>query len=291
MLKSIYDRIHGKAITMAVYTYILAWDNIIKENESKKKEESDTSDKVTKSPQKSDDILFTADFWKQDSVTYDQMLSYATSFLKRKLKFDSNGKKLPHTIYDTTRKTTYPIQMDIVDYFWETNMVKTMYAEQSIQSKVSRELKALTGMDIDNSILKSDADSAIVCVKRQYKPYAISDKRKAIIDELVQNINEVDEDNQLCFARLKKDVVYLLGNGAVVLFFEDKSHLDGTITFLEKFVGSSFLCDIFEIKSRLILLIDGTKKEIEDAANDLADLVDSAYSAQHVNSTPLINFK
>ena len=278
---------------MAIYTFILAWDNIIKENETKKngKKSNDYNEIFSVLPAESEDYLAGNNFWERKDLTYDIMLSFATSFLKRKLKFDSNGKKLPHTIYDTPRKTMYPVQMDIVDYFWETKMVKVMYAERSIQSKVSRELATLTGADIDEPIPKSDIDTAIVCIKRQYKPYAISDKRKATIDILIRNINAVDEDNHLCFARLKKDIVYLLGNGAVVLFFEDQSHLDGTISFLEKYVGSSFLCDMFEIKGRLMLLLDGTEQEIADTTNDLAELVDRVYSVQKANSTPHISLQ
>lgn len=287
---------------MAIYTFILAWDDIIKKNEAEKrknkgkedeedKEKNNMPDETPAPSLKSDGALSSNNFWLREDLTYDLMLSFATDFLKQKLKFDSNGEKLPHTIYDTPRKTMYPIQEDIVDYFWETKMVKNMYAEQSIQSKVSRELKKLTGRDIDKSIWRSDIDVAVVCTKRQYKPYAISEKRKAIIDVLVKNINAVDEDNHLCFARLKKNMVYLLGNGAVVLFFEDQSHLDGTITFLEKYVGSSFLCDIFEIKGRLMLLLDGTEQEIADVTNDLAELVDSAYSAQKVITAPPIRIQ
>lgn len=89
----------------------------------------------------------------------------------------------------------------------------------------------------------------------------------------------------------KKNIVYLLGNGAVVLFFEDQSHLDVTISFLEKYVGSSFLCDIFEIKGRLMLLLDGTEQEIADTTNDLAELVDRAYSVQKANSTPHVSLQ
>ena len=284
MDKNIYERIQNVGITMAIYTFILAWDNIIKENEAKKSPDNDTGNEIDVTPSLpviTDDELFFNKFWERKDLSYDLMLAFATKFLKRKLKFDNVGEKLPHTIYNKTRKTLYPVQMDIVDYFWETKLVKILYAENSIQSKVSRELEILSGRNIEASILKANFEAAVVCTKRQYKPYAISDKRKSIIEKIVHNINAVDDDNHLIFAHLKKDIVYQLGNGGVVIFFDDQAHLKGTISFLKRYVGDSYICDIFEIKGRLILLLDGTEQEIADAMNDLSDLVDRAYSAQN----------
>lgn len=282
MKKSIHERIHNVGITMAIYTFILAWDNIIKANETKKSSKTNNrTDKMSFLPVISDEELLSKSFWKRNDLTYDLMLSFATRFLEHALTFDDKGNKCPHTIYQTTRKTLYPVQMDIVDYCWKTGMVSVLYAQNSIQSKVSRELGELTGKKKRESILNVEADVAVVCVNRQYKPYAVFDKRKSITEYLIKNINSVDEDNHLKFARLKKSIIYQLGDGGVVLFFDEQSHLKETTRILEKYVGESFLCDAFEIKGRLILLLDGTQEEIADSIKDLVDLVEKIYSAQH----------
>jgi hypothetical protein len=311
MSNNIYDRIRNNLLTAAIYTFVLAWDEIIKEKQqhiNKEKQQppsENTQQPINKDPQQqtnpscSDEIppsrviarsqrdkkdqceTLPAIFWEKDNLSIDEMMREARRFLTENLKFASDGSVLPHRFSKITRKNDRPIQMDIIEYFKATKFIKDVYEEVSIQSSVSRELQYLTGSKDPNNKSIPKTHGVLICVNRKYVPYSLADKRKKIIADFKKYARATNEEGVRLFADLDRDYVYNLGNGGVVIFFKEHVNLTATIAFLKDFIGEDQTCDIFDVKSRLFILLDGLKKEQEEAMNDLAELVYAVYTEQH----------
>lgn len=285
MDKNINDFLKNEILKTAIYTFIVAWDEAIKEAESKETAGNDnTIPENSANNQKTDQSNFVdelpSDFWKQDTIAYDDMVTFAKKFLNMHLEFNEDGSKKPHKFIYKERKNLYPIQEDIVDYLRKTGFVDAEYLHSSIQSMVSRRLRLLSGLK-ENDPLQLESDGVIICTQKQYKPFTIVDKRKVYKEKIIKDIDAIDVQGRRLFAKLSKSVIYHLGTGGVVIFFQNDVDLSGTMPFLKKFVGESYLCDMFDIKGRMFILIDGFEEEITTTVNDLVDLVDAVYEEQN----------
>ena len=280
----------------AVYIFILAWDEVIRAHQTAVTSPQDGDNQAT-SPN-NEEFLFILprgdmlppDFWDDEQLSLKEMLNNAKTFLSERLIFNSEGEVLSHRLLTKERKNKYPIQTDIVEYLKTTEYVSNEYQEVSIQSSVSHVLDNLRGVDKKSS--KTDRvalTGLIVCVNREYKPFSAQEKRNEIILSVDKDLANIEKYGVKKFAKLTKDIIYDIGKGGIILFFEEDAKLDETQDFLKKFIGEQYLCDMFEIKGRLFVLLGGREEDFSTTTDCLDDLVKAIYRGQNKRSK--INIK
>lgn len=287
MREKIFSLIKNDLYARTAYIFILAWNDVLNEKRRRLKENLTISSDEESIDHKKiveehiDRSNLPRSLWDDEEIGLKQLMIDAREFLYKRLNVDKNDSKMPHTIMSTTRKNEYPIQMDIVEYIATKYFANTDYRWSDIQSFLSRKLSTFMGVDKKTPSSLAESSGLIIRVNREYKPFSIQDKRASMIGWAAKNIDCVNEYGVRIFAKLAKKSVYNIGNGGAILFFEDQDNLSGIHDFLRKFVGEPYVCDTFDVKGRLFVLIDGTTKEIEEALQQLAELIDTIYAEQN----------
>lgn len=294
MRKNIRDYIENDTLSAIIYSFIVAWDKIIEEKKIKKDEilvntEMENSSVNNETAQISTNLNeFYNEFWNKEETTLEELEQFAHKFLIDNLEFNAEGEKQPHKFQNIKRKNQYPTQSDIVDYVIKTKYADKAYIQASVQSMISRRLAKMLDMD-KRDPLGLESDGIIVRSCWEYRLYTVVDKRRDYKERLLKNIKAVDAQGVRYFAKLSKSDIYQLGSGGIVIFFDEDVDLSGTKYFLRKFINKSYVCDMFDIKGRLIVLLDGDEEEMDKTINDLCDLVNAIFTEQ--NKPPKTSLK
>lgn len=227
--------------------------------------------------------MLPSNMWEDEQLSLQTMFNDAKAFLSDRLALDADGNVLPHVMLNQKRKKMYPVQADIVDYLKATRYAEHEYQQVSLQSSVSHALDHLRGIEgiKSKSFNRIELEGLIVRVHNEYKPFSARERRNEIIMDIAGDMTAIEKYGIKKFAKLAKDVIYDIGKGGIILFFDEDAKLDETQVFLKKFIGKQYLCDMFEIKGRLFVLLGGDEKDFPTTAEALDDLVKVIYQGQN----------